>query len=143
MNDRGLVGLTSIALPVTLAPREGKHYGTEVIDANGDLVITLWTASGEPSEREKAYWGNWTPELWQECCCDSHWESEQDYKTAQWLVHILNAAQLPDHELYAPHGHKVCNRPNFNVDDILTQDYSDAAQGYGPSAQEKRRKEQR
>lgn len=137
MSNRDLEGLLSVVLPVSLAPRKGKHYGTEVIDANGALVVTLWTAEGEPSEREKAYWGDWTPESWQEGCCDSHWESMQDYRTALWLVHILNAAQLPDQELF--HGYKVCNRPTFSVDDILSGEYAGAAEGCGPAAQESRR----
>ena len=138
MNDRDLVGLSSIVLPVSLAPRQGKHYGTEIIDATGALVITLWTAEGEPSEREKAYWGDWTPEGWREGCCDSHWESDQDFKTALWLVHVLNAAQLPDQELFQ--GQRACNRPTFTVDDILSDEYRNDAEGYGPAARQERSK---
>jgi hypothetical protein len=60
----------------------GKYYGTHVLDADGREIIEFWTATGEPSEREKASFGEWTPEAWADYCCDSHWECEADYRAA-------------------------------------------------------------
>jgi hypothetical protein len=68
--------------PLRLQDRAGKYYGTRVVDADGETVIKFWTASGEPSEREKAYFGRWTPERWADDCSDCHWECERDLVAA-------------------------------------------------------------
>jgi hypothetical protein len=115
-------GLKSITLPVVLAPREGKHYGTEILDATGALVVTIWTASGEPSTREKErFRDGWTPEKWEEWCCDCHWESQQDLNMAEWLVRVLNAAQEAPYRKHPQHPglpHPICGRNHFNLDEM-------------------------
>jgi hypothetical protein len=89
-------GLNVIALPVSLSPRHGKYYGTEIVDANGDEVMRIWTVAGEPSSREKAHFGeDYTPEAWADYCSDSHWECEADLKRAEWVVSALNDAMTP------------------------------------------------
>ena len=79
--------------PFRLAPRDGKHYGTEIVDAYNERIITVWCAVGEPSRREKEYFGlsRWTPEAWAEYCSDCHWESERDLEIAEALVALLNS----------------------------------------------------
>ena len=90
------INLKSIALPLQLAPRKGKYYGTIIVDANGEQVVRFWTAEGEPSVREKAlYDGDWTPEWWAEYCCDTHWECEIDVRVAETLVMVINKMMLP------------------------------------------------
>ena len=65
--------------PFVLAPRQGKHYGTRVMNADGQEFI-FWEADGALSEREKAWLGDFTThEDWK---CDSHWESEADLQAA-------------------------------------------------------------
>jgi hypothetical protein len=82
-----------LRLPWTVAPLEGKYYGTQILDATGDVVAEFWDHSVEsaPSEREKASFGDWTEDAWAEHCCDSHWESERDYLRAKAIVDAMNA----------------------------------------------------
>jgi hypothetical protein len=83
-----------ISFPLSIAPLRAKHYGTIILDSNGNQFITLWTASGNPSEREIAKFGkNYSEEAWREYISDSHWECDSDYKTALKLVEILNREQ--------------------------------------------------
>jgi hypothetical protein len=100
MSDRfgDFTGITEIKLPVSLAPRTGKYYGTEIVDARGALVIDLWEHGDDavPSDREKEYFGSeWSEEAWSEYCCDSHWECQDDYLFAVFLVKALNLAMEP------------------------------------------------
>lgn len=74
-----------------IAPREGKYYGTEVLNREGHDIIKFWTAEGEPSSREKERFGNWTPEAWAEYVSDSHWECEADYQAALEFVRLAES----------------------------------------------------
>lgn len=83
----------NLSLPVHLAPRKGKYYGTKIFDATDREIASIWTAKGEPSEREKQYFGcDWTPEAWADYVGDSHWECARDYEVASKLVTLINAA---------------------------------------------------
>ena len=115
-----LIGMNEIKLPVSIAPLGGKHYGTNLLDATGRIFLTIWTATGEPSEREKAQFGdNWTPKFWQEYCCDSHWECDDDWRLAQSLLTILNAAMIPEERKISNFDrHNACCRPHFSSEEI-------------------------
>lgn len=82
-----------LRLPWSLAPREGKYYGTVVLDVDGETVAEFWDhgIASPPSAREKEYFGEWTEEAWADYCCDSHWESERDYARAAAIVAAMNA----------------------------------------------------
>ena len=83
--------ILSFPAPWILGPRDGKYYGTEILDARGKKILSLWISVGDPSAREKEYFGDWTPEAWTEYCCDSHWESEAALKLAEAIVALRNA----------------------------------------------------
>jgi hypothetical protein len=83
-----------LAFPLSVAERKGKYYGTDVIDATGHTVATFWHADGEPSAREKALFGDWTPQRWREYVSDAHWESDVAYRAAEELASLLNAHAL-------------------------------------------------
>lgn len=82
--------------PWRLAPRDRKYYGTEVLDANGEVVFKIWGTYSwgvedydpQPSERELD--GQSLEEFW-EWCCDSHWETEDTYQLCQAIVDRVNA----------------------------------------------------
>lgn len=76
--------------PWKLEPRIGKYYGTRILDNDDVEVIVYWTATGEPSRREKEYFGNWTEEKWNDYCSDTHWECEADLNRAEKLVAFAN-----------------------------------------------------
>lgn len=70
----------------------GKYYGTHVLDSKGIEVIEFWTATGEPSKRQKEAFGDdWTPQAWADYCCDSHWECEADYQAALEFIALSEA----------------------------------------------------
>lgn len=84
----------TLNLPWSVAPLEGKYYGTHILDADGDEVAEFWDHSipGRPSVREiKAFGDDWSEEAWAEYCCDSHWENERDYLRACAIVRAVNA----------------------------------------------------
>lgn len=88
--------------PLSLEDRTGKHYGTHVLDADGNEVIEFWDATGEPSEREKKRFGDdWTPERWADYNCGSHWESEQDLRAA---LEFIGLSQLLEAGVRPPEG---------------------------------------
>jgi hypothetical protein len=95
----------SFPSPWTIAPLNGKYYGTEVLDSRGTPIMRFWEngrADGGPSEREKASWdGKWTPELWAEYCCDSHWESVASLASAEECVRLRNSEFREHHEALA------------------------------------------
>lgn len=100
MADRiaDFTGLEYIQLPVSLSPRKGKYYGTEIVDARGAEVLRLWEheAGDVPSEREKESFGpDWSEQTWSEYCCDSHWECQSDYLLARFIVKALNFGMNP------------------------------------------------
>ena len=82
--------MVTVVLPVTIAPLVGKYYGTRVLDAYGDVIATFWHPVGEPSEREKSRFRDWTPEAWAEWICDEHWESVSSYAAASAFCAHLN-----------------------------------------------------
>ena len=114
-------GLSEIKLPVSLSPREGKYYGTEIVDARGALVIDLWDHEGSPvpSDREKERFGpDWTEEAWAEYCSDSHWECQDDYLFALFLVKVLNLAMEPVYAGLEGHLEYAINRFSVGRSDI-------------------------
>lgn len=79
--------LLSFPTPWSIAPLGGgKYYGTVVRDATGIDVLSFWSSQGEPSSREKKYFGNWNEADWSEYCCDCHWESEVSLRMAEKSV---------------------------------------------------------
>lgn len=91
VEDWFLSVVLSFPAPWGVAPRAGKFYGTVVHDARGKDVLSVWSAEGEPSHREKAYFGpDWTPEAWAEYCSDSHWESAGCLAMAERIVYLRN-----------------------------------------------------
>lgn len=82
--------LFSFPAPWKLAPRKGKYYGTVIMDARDKKIISFWENEGGPSTREKEYFGDWSPEAWDEWCCDSHWESVRSIEIANQLIAIRN-----------------------------------------------------
>lgn len=87
-----------LRLPWSVAPLEGKYYGTHVLDADGEEVAEFWdhSVAGAPSSREKAKFGDdWTEAAWADYCCDSHWENERDYALASAIVEAMNARAVP------------------------------------------------
>ena len=85
-----------LRLPWKLAPLAGKYYGTKILDADDEEVVSFWdhdyTHPSHPSPREKANFGNWTEEAWADYCCDSHWENERDYARALAIVNAMNGS---------------------------------------------------
>jgi hypothetical protein len=63
------------------------HYGTEIFDARGHKVLSVWMAWGNPSPRQR---GDMTDAEWSEYCCDSHWESETQWHIANAIVTTRN-----------------------------------------------------
>lgn len=86
-----------LRLQWSVAPLDGKYYGTRILDADGEEVAEFWdhSTASHPSEREKASFGDWTEEKWADYVCDSHWESERDYLRAKAIVEAMNATLAP------------------------------------------------
>ncbi len=91
--------------PWELAPREGKHYGTKILDRDGNVTMTIWTSGQElgcevgeaPSLREQARYTNYTPEWWARYSYDTHYECQRDFERAVALIQIVNdAAPIKD-----------------------------------------------
>ncbi len=83
--------ILSFPAPWSLAQRKGKYYGTVILDARGVPILSFWEAKGDPSEREKEYFGAWTQEAWDDHCCDSHWESANTLTVAEHVIIMRNA----------------------------------------------------
>ena len=66
----------------------GKYYGTQIEDARGVKVFSVWLSFGEPSARQR---GDMTDEEWREYCCDSHWESRAALAVSDALCACRNA----------------------------------------------------
>jgi len=114
-------GLTEIHLPVSLSPREGKYYGTEIVDSRGAQVTRFWEHddNAEPSDREKENWEeSWSEEAWSEYCCDSHWECQDDYLFALFLVKVLNLSMQPVYIGIEPHHKYGVNRYSVGRSDV-------------------------
>lgn len=91
-----------LKLPLALKPLSGKYYGTEIVDADGEHVCTIWDHSrGDPglSEREMAvlFPSGGHPltdaekvEAVSEWMCDAHYESIGDYEVARLIVEAVN-----------------------------------------------------
>lgn len=91
IKDWFLSVVLSFPAPWSVAALNGKYYGTVITDARGIAILNFWESEGEPSEREKARFQDWTPETWAEYCCDSHWESDTCLTIANEVVRIRNA----------------------------------------------------
>lgn len=85
--------ILSFPAPWRVGDLDGKYYGTEIMDASGAPVLSVWIAEGAPSVRERRGMSN---EEWAEYCCDSHWESELAFSTAQAIVAARNNISASD-----------------------------------------------
>jgi len=83
--------ILSFPAPWSIAPLDGKYYGTVIRDGDGRNILSVWEAEGEPSHRQKAWFCNWTPEAWAEYCCDTHWESAICLQLAENICRLRNA----------------------------------------------------
>jgi hypothetical protein len=77
----------SFPSPWKVRDLDGKYYGTEIEDARGRVIISLWYATGAPSARQK---GDMNDEEWGEYCCDTHWESEIALRLSETVVNLRN-----------------------------------------------------
>lgn len=83
--------LKTFPTPWIIKPRDGKYYGTIMQDARGKDILSIWiNEDQQPSWREKNYFGQWTPERWNDAVCDSHWESELSLKIAEEIITLRN-----------------------------------------------------
>lgn len=75
--------MVDLDTPWSVAPLDGKYYGTEILNNNGDCVMKVWNHSDatRPSERED-----------DDGSYDSHWESAEDLARANEIVRRINAA---------------------------------------------------
>jgi len=73
--------------PWRVGDLDGKYYGTEIFDARGKNIFSVWLSFGNPSERQR---DGMNDEEWREYCCDSHWESETAFHLAKAIVAIRN-----------------------------------------------------
>lgn len=85
--------ILSFPEPWSVIPLKGKYYGTKIQDGRGVPILSVWRSEGNPSHREKALFGEWTPEAWADYCCDTHWESEQALSLAEFIVAGRNACE--------------------------------------------------
>lgn len=73
--------------PWTIAPLDGKYYGTVILDKRGRVILDYWDNDGEdghpamPSRREKQT---------EEDLCDCHWESAKTLAVAERLIELRN-----------------------------------------------------
>lgn len=77
--------------PWTLAPLEGKYYGTTILDNDGNKVATIWRGKtwfddkgSLPSPRELANDPDFEP-------CDNHYETALTFNTATAIIEAANA----------------------------------------------------
>lgn len=84
--------------PWSVQPLNGKYYGTEIVDAHGNPVCTIWdhgharaAEANRPSSREIAEHGPFASEAeLHEYCSDGHYESARDYANAELIVAAVN-----------------------------------------------------
>lgn len=81
----------SFPAPWSIGP--DTHYGTEILDSTGRIILSLWIVIGKPSKRER---GTMTDEEWSEYCCDSHWECETQWHLANAIIAMRNALEGSD-----------------------------------------------
>ncbi len=92
--------ILSFPAPWSLAPLEGKYYGTEILDGRGVLILSFWDVTGDPSRREKDQYGaNWSHEEWTANLCDCHWESELSLSVAEYVIATRNSMR---HDIWWP-----------------------------------------
>jgi hypothetical protein len=85
--------ILSFPAPWSIAPLNGKYYGTQIIDRDKRNILVMWQSFGNPSEREIAeFAGGWTPAAWSEYRSDCHWESEFTFKLCQAICLLRNNA---------------------------------------------------
>jgi len=90
-------------MKASLAPLEGKYYGTKVIvhdEANfaGEWIMIWVMGNYEPSRRElegyEEHDGKWIDEEGYEYeTSDTHYESEAGLRIAELLVEVVDASQ--------------------------------------------------
>lgn len=87
----------SYPTPWSVGPNDRKYYGTEILDANGEVIFKLWRTTYDdnsvPSTRELD--GETVEEFW-EWCSDSHWETEETYQLALLIVDLINERGTDD-----------------------------------------------
>jgi hypothetical protein len=81
--------ITSFPAPWEIG--EDTNYGTQIIDADGLLILSVWMAFGLPSKRQL---GGMTDAEWSDYCCDSHWESETQWHIANAIVTARNSIHI-------------------------------------------------
>jgi hypothetical protein len=79
--------IISFPAPWKVGDNNDKYYGTEILDARGKHILSVWFSEGNPSSREK---GDMSDDEWIEYCCDSHWESETALHLAAAIVAVRN-----------------------------------------------------
>lgn len=90
--------------PWTLAPLDGKYYGTKLLDVKGREMISIWGSAKEPddhrpSPREIERFGpDFSEECWAEYCCDTHYETKGDYLLALSILDNVNGQVVSDEQ---------------------------------------------
>jgi hypothetical protein len=84
-----------LSFPAPWKIGDDTHYGTELFDARGKRLLSIWLVFGEPSARQK---GGMTDEEWQEYCCDCQWESQTQWHIANAIVAARNSLTGQTHE---------------------------------------------
>lgn len=77
----------SFPAPWKVADLDGKYFGTEIQDARGISVLSVWLSYGEPSIRQR---DGRTDAEWQDYCCDCHWESTTALCVARAITEARN-----------------------------------------------------
>lgn len=75
--------MVDLKTPWSIAPLEGKYYGTRIVDCNGDPVMKVGhqDTDTQPSERETYLASHIT---------DSHYESQGALNVAREIVRRIN-----------------------------------------------------
>jgi hypothetical protein len=106
-----------LSFPAPWIIGESTHYGTEIFDARGTKVLSVWMAWGSPSDRQR---GSMSDAEWIEYCCDSHWESETQWHIANAIVTTRNYLQVhKDRGFYSD-----SDNEQFNILRNLVMSYS-------------------
>ena len=82
-----------LSFPAPWVLGDNTHYGSEIFDAQGNKVLSVWMAWGNPSERQR---GTMSEAEWVEYCSDSHWESETQWHVANAIVTTRNYLHMHD-----------------------------------------------
>ena len=129
VQDWFLSVLLSFPAPWSIAPLDGKYYGTVILDSRAIPILSFWKSEGEPSVREKSEFRDWTPEAWGEYCCDSHWESE----ICLTLVQDVVAARNSFEERLFPPAMGVFIATVFMDGDFHERAWKELTEGGGPN----------